>query len=196
MSLSLVTAPTVEPLTLDETKAHLRVESDDENGLIYAWIVAARRYCEAYTGRAFLPQTWDLKCDAFPCAYDSIRLPMPPVTSVTSVTYLDTSGASQTWSSSLYLTDLPTGPRAAPARITPAYAQYYPPTYNVMNAVTVRFVAGYATQELVPYEIKVAMRLLIGHWYMNRGAVAIGSNNIPTAIPMTVDALLWSCKVF
>jgi uncharacterized phiE125 gp8 family phage protein len=196
VSLSLVTAPAVEPLTLDETKAHLRVESDDENGAIYAWIVAARQHVESYTHRALLPQTWDLKLDAFPCWSDSIRLPKAPVTSVTSVTYLDTSGVSQTWSSSLYLTDLPTGPHAARARITPAYAQYYPSTYDVPNAVTVRFVAGYTNADAVPMAIKAAMLFLIGHWYMNRSAVAIGSNNIPTAIPMTVEALLWPFTTF
>jgi uncharacterized phiE125 gp8 family phage protein len=123
-------------------------------------------------------------------------LPKAPVTSVTSVTYLDTSGVSQTWSSSLYLTDLPTGPHAARARITPAYAQYYPSTYDVPNAVTVRFVAGYTNADAVPMAIKAAMLFLIGHWYMNRSAVAIGSNNIPTAIPMTVEALLWPFTTF
>ena len=118
---------------------------------------AAREYLEAFTRRALLTQTWDLKLDAFPCADEVIWLPKPPVASVTSITYLDTAGASQTWSSSLYRTDLPAGPMAQRARITPAYAQYYPSTYGVTNAVTVRFVCGYGGATDVPAMLRACV---------------------------------------
>lgn len=191
MALFLVTAPTEEPIALDEAKLHLKVDATSEDALIDALIIAAREYVETFTHRALLPQTWDYKLDSFPCTSDGeIWLPKPPVTSVTSITYLDTAGASQTWASTNYLTDLPTGPKARKARITPAYAVIYPATYNVLNAVTARFVCGYTNTTAltaVPESLKAAMKLMIGHWYAFRE---------PVAVPPGVDALLWPFKAF
>lgn len=193
MSLFLVSAPAVEPITLAEVKRHLRVEVDDENDLIRGWMVAAREHVETYTGRALITQTWDWKLDRFPSS--CFVLPLAPVTSITSISYLDTAGASQTWSAGDYLTDLPTGPKAMRGRITPDYGVSFPDTYSVMNAVTVRFVAGYgSTGVSVPFGITSAMKLLIGHWYEQRSAVNVG--NIVTEIPITVDRLLWPYRLF
>lgn len=196
MALSLYVAPVSEPVSLSEAKVHLRVSADqtDEDSLISALIKAAREYAESFTGRAIRTQTWDLKLDAFPC--DEIVLPYPPVTSVTSITYVDTAGSTQTWDSSLYQTSLPSGPDAGKARIWPAYGQYFPQTRCQMDAVTVRFVAGYATVSAVPESIKAAVKLLIGHWYMNREHVAVGVGVGAVTVPMAADSLLWTYKVF
>jgi len=192
VALSLVTGPVNEPVTLDEVKAHCRVSSDDDDGLLDGYRVAAREFVESFTGRALLPQTWDLKLDAFPC--DALELPMPPVTSVTSITYVDTAGATQTWSSANYRTDLPSGPTSASARITPVYGVSWPSTQDVTNAVTVRFVAGYASDASVPWAIKSALLLLVGHWYAHREAVSVG--NVVASMPFAVESLLWPYKVF
>lgn len=195
MALSLVTAPAVEPLTLDEAKRHLRVDVDDENELINTLLVAAREWIESYTHRKLITQTWDDKRDAFPCSDEVIELPFPPVSSVTSITYVDTSGTSQTWTSSLYTTDLPSGPQARRARIYPAYGEFYPSTRGQMNAVTVRFVCGYGSSGAsVPSALIAAMKLLIGHWYVHRETVAVGT--IAQQVPMGVAALAWPYKAF
>ena len=165
MALFQVTAPATEPLSLVEAKVHLRVDVADEDGLIYDLIRAAREYVEAFTHRALITQTLDDKGDSFPHNYDPIELLKPPCASVTSVTYVNSAGATETWSPTLYTTDLPTGPQARMGRIVPAYQQYYPVTRDVANAVTVRFVAGYGTADAVPVGLKVAMKLLIGEWY-------------------------------
>lgn len=148
MALHLVTAPTFEPVSRAEAKLHLRVDTTTDNPLIDGLILAALQHAEAFTMRAFPARTYDLKLDAFPCrsvhdAFYSIWLPKPPALSVTSVTYLDTDGVSQTWDSGDYVTDLPSGPVAGPGRIYPAYGESYPSTRDIGNAVTVRFVAGY-----------------------------------------------------
>lgn len=144
MSLFLVTAPSVEPISLNEAKLHLKVDTTADDSLIEGAIRTAREYAETFTHRAFVQQTWDDKRDCPPGQDEAIVVPFPPTQSITSITYLDTAGDSQTWSSAEYLTDLPAGPQAQKARITPAYGFSYPQTYPVMNAFTVRFVAGYA----------------------------------------------------
>lgn len=202
MALFLTTGPASEPITTTEAKLHLRVDADDDDDLIDALIQAAREHVETFTGRALMTQTWDLKLASFyDCAaYDSdanvIWLPKPPVQSVTSVTYLDSNGDSQTWtaSSTGYLTDLPTDPKGQRARIYPAYAISYPTTRTIQNAVTIRFVSGYASAAAVPESIKAAMKLLIGTWYEQRAHVATGVN--ATEIPQTVNTLLWPYKAF
>jgi uncharacterized phiE125 gp8 family phage protein len=198
MALSQVLAPATEPLTLDEVKQHLRVVDgvEDENGLIVSLIPTAREYVESFTGRPLIAQTWDDKRDGFPCAGGAIVLPYPPVSAVSSITYLDTAGVSQAWGASNYLTDLPSGPKAQPARITPAYGVSYPSTYPVVNAVQIRFVCGYGSASSVPESLKAAMKVLIGHWYQNRESVVVGVGVGAVAIPHSVDALLWPYRVF
>lgn len=195
MALSLVTAPAREPIDLASAKVHLRVDTDDENTLIDGLIKSAREYVESATGRALLTQTWDLKLDGFWCG--ALELPKAPVSAITSITYLDMNGASQTWASANYLTDLPAGPKASKARITTAYAVVAPSTYDVMNAVTVRFVCGYGSSgDRVPAALRQAMLLLIGHWYQAREAVVVGVGIGGVTVPLTVDQLLWPYKVF
>ena len=159
MSLWEVTAPTVEPVTLTEAKAHARVSDTSEDTWITSQITTAREWAETYTGRAFLTQTWDLKLDGFPAC---IELPKPPAISVTSITYIDTAGNSQVMSSADYTTSLPTGPYASPGYIVPVYGGTWPSIRSVPDAVIVRFVAGYgATAAAVPAMIKHAVQVRI-----------------------------------
>jgi uncharacterized phiE125 gp8 family phage protein len=199
MALVLVSTPAVEPVTLAEAKAHLRVDGTDEDALISALILAAREHCEAATGRVLVQQTWDLKLDRFPCL---IEVPLPPLRSVASISYLDDAGASQTLAGAYYLVDA----ASEPARITPSYGQSWPSTYPVTGAVTVRFVAGYpddgnSPPDLVanvPQSIKLAMLLLIGHWFEHRSDVLAENGLQVASLPRAVDALLipyrvWGC---
>jgi uncharacterized phiE125 gp8 family phage protein len=192
MALFLVSPPALQPVSVAEAKAHLRVEVDQDNALIESLIQGATEYAQNLTHRAFISQTWDDKRDAFPCG--RIVLPYPPVSSITSVTYTATDGTSTTWSSALYTTSLPTGPHAAPAEIEPIYGGIYPQTRSVINAVTVRCVCGYgASGGYVPEAIRAAIKLLVAHWYDRREPVNVG--NLVTQIPIAVDSLLWPFKV-
>lgn len=200
MALSLYAAPTLEPVDLDEAKAHCNVDVNDDDELIRGLIAAARQTVETHTRRALCEQTWDLKLDTFTdCHYyedGAIVLPFPPVSSITSITYLDTSGDSQTWSSSLYRTDLPSGPHASRARITPAFGVYWPSSYSVISAVTIRFVCGYGDANDVPEPLKAAIKMLVSHWYRQREPVTVGAGNTAMAIPITIDHLLWPFRAF
>lgn len=145
-----VTPPYAEPIHLDEAKLHLRVEKDqhDEDDLIKAQIVAARKIAEAFLGSVLVAQTFDLFLDAFPCSYSTrstssgqVNIPRPPLLSVVSVKYIDNDGAQQTLAANKYTVDA----NSFPGRIVPAYGESWPSTRSVPSAVAVRFIAGYAT---------------------------------------------------
>lgn len=84
--------PAEEPITLEEAKSHLRVDIEDDDNLILNLITAARQKAESILKRALITQTWIYYPDDFPDK-DYIELPMPPLQSVSSVTYTDYNGA-------------------------------------------------------------------------------------------------------
>lgn len=187
-SSSLKTGPTYEPVSLEEAKAHLRVTDTDEDDLITSLVQAGREYVEAFTNRAVLPQTWYWKADRLPCV--AIWLPKPPLVSITSVTFVDESGGTQTWApTSGYQLSKPTGPKASYARLMPAYGNSWPVTRWQFDAVTIEYVAGYADAASVPESIKAAIKMLVGHWYENRESVVVGQA-APLEVPLAVPALL------
>lgn len=196
MGLSLVTGPTAEPVTLAEAKAHCRVAIADDDGLIAGYILAARNHLEEITGRAFLTQTWDLSLDHdWPWYQDMethrhsrlIQLLKAPVQSVTSITYIDTAGASQTLASNQYVVDTV----STIGNVYPAYAVEWPQVRCQRAAITVRFVAGWT---VFPDALRQAMLLLIGHWYENRETVVIGQS--PAELPMSVASLIAPYRVY
>ena len=175
--------PTIEPVTLEDFKVHARVDYDDQDAVIENQIKAARLFCEEYLQRSFITTTWALTMDAFPC--HAIELQRANLIAVSSVTYVDTNGNTQTWDAANYRVDA----YSEPPRIEPAYALTWPTTRDVSNAASITFTAGYgATAASVPQSIKQAILLLAAHWFENREPVNIG--NIVSPIPMTVESLL------
>lgn len=188
MSLIVVTAPTVEPLTVDEVQTWCKATEGAEAETLETLISEARRHVETLLGRALAAQTLAARFDRFPCWV--ITLERPPVTSITSLQYVDTDGATQTLDPSKYLADL----HSEPARITPAYGQVWPSARCQMNAVTVTYVAGYATVAAVPGPIRRAIAMLVAHWFENREAVLVGPSAIE--MPMHVRDMLMPWKVW
>lgn len=192
MSLTIVTPPAEEPVTLTEAKNHLRVDLTDDDSLISALIVAAREHAEAITRRAFITQTLKLSLDAFPANNGPIYVPMPPLQSVNSLKYFDTDGVEQTLNEG---TDYLVDNESEPGRITPAPDTGWPATQNRPNAVSVEFVAGFGDASKVPQGIKQAILLMVGHWYENREAVTMQGNNAGE-LPMAVDSLLMMHRIW
>lgn len=179
MNLKLVTAPAAEPVSSTEAKTHCRITGTDQDSVITILIAAAREMAESITRRALITQTWDLYLDRFSRVID---IPLPPLQSITSISYTDTNGDSQTASSSLYETDL------AGNRVILKDDQDWPDTLLHENSVIIRFVAGYGTAGTdIPQPVKQAILMLIGHYYENR---EISAPIQISRVPMAADWLL------
>lgn len=170
MSLVQTIAPESEPILLEEAKAHCNIETDfaEDDSLLDAFIAAARESCEAVTGRQLVQATYALRLSGFPCD-DVIELPKAPLVSVTSITYVDGDGDTQTLSTDVYEQD----PYTTPGRVVLKYGEVWPTARDQRNAVTVTFVAGY---EEVPKLLKQGMLMRIAHWNENREETLIGAN--------------------
>ena len=172
MALKLITAAAALAVSLVEAKAHLRVTVADDDTLITALITAATETAEQMTGRALMPQTWELTLDAFPAAFELTRT---PVASVTSLKYYDGAGVLTTLDGADYTLD--TAHDFGPAYVVPAYGLAWPASRDQVNAVALRFVAGYASAAAVPEPIKAWIKLQVGAMYENREAEAVGQTH-------------------
>jgi uncharacterized phiE125 gp8 family phage protein len=175
MALIIISPPSTEPITVAEAKASpsLRVAVATDDTDIGTLITTARMQVEDYTNHALITQTWELVLDGFPSG--GIVLPLPPLQSVTSIKYIDTDGTQQTLSSSLYDLDSDT----EPGMVAPAYGESWPSTRDEINAVRVRYVAGFGAASDVPEDIKTCIKFIVGVTYDNSQGIIGGQQMIP-----------------
>lgn len=212
----LATPPAVEPISTAEAKAHLRVDTSDDDSLIDGLVIAARETAENILNRALITQTWQLVLDAFPSGsrvlsrfppttvvqpYTAMspwylsggfKVPFPPLQSVSSITYIDQEGSPGTVTSSDYIVDT----AHEPGRVFLKYGASWPSvTLQPAAGVTIEYVAGYGDAAAdVPQAIKQAMFLIMGHLYENRESVVVGT--IAKEIPLGAMSLLWNYRIF
>lgn len=176
MALRLVTDATAEPVTIEDIKMHLRIQSTEmtEDDYLEGIVKAARKAAENKTKRACLPQTWKLTIDDW---QDVIRLPVSPLSSNSTdvvITFLDTSGNSTTLSSTVYTVDS----ESEPGRIYISYNQVWPDHYDVRNAISVQFVSGYPLTTMAPAtdtcpeSIEAWIKMRAANMYENREAMS------------------------
>lgn len=170
MSLQITTLPTLEPVTLQEAKDHMRVAADFENELIASLIQTARRDAEIWTRRQFFTATLTLKLDDFPDGTAPICLPCPPLQSVTSVAYVDANGDTQTLVAG---TDYTVDTASEPGRIILPYNGAWPSPRAQPNAVTIVYVAGWSAINLVPVQIRTYIKMAADWLYRNRGGADV-----------------------
>ena len=182
MKYAVTTAPSTEPISLAEAKLHLRTitgDTTEDTAILTPLISAAREYCENITGRAIAKQT----VKAYPEKFESVMdLPRAPIRSITAIKYVDENNTTTTMDAADYALDGEYG-RLAILTI-PSF------TPRALNPIEIEYEAGYTT---TPKLIRQAMLLLIGHWYINREAVATGAVTT-VEIDMTTRALLRQYK--
>lgn len=168
-----VTTPNAElPVTIDLARFQLRNEDlqyDDD--YVRHLILTAADLVERTYGLALLNQTIKQYHATFPCSSDKpilLRIaPLYGVTPITSVAYVDSAGATQTWSSDEYTT----GQYNGRPILIPKHGYSWPAatSANHQNAVTITYTAGYGIKaSAIPKTIIQAMLLTITDHYENR----------------------------
>lgn len=191
-SLVRQTAPAVEPVTLTEAKAHLRVDTSDDDTYITSLIKAAREWVEHYLDRSLVHTQWAMRVDTFPWEFELPRPPMATAgtTTAVSVSYTLDTGSTTTLSASEYRVDR----EATPGAIRPVYGGTWPGHRSDENAVTVTWWGGYgAAGSDVPQAIRHAILMLCSHWYENRGPT-VSTGAVPQEVPFAVQSLLDSVR--
>jgi uncharacterized phiE125 gp8 family phage protein len=168
-----VSGPAVEPITLAEMKAYLRVEDDDsaQDDLISGLIKAARLTVEAASRRVLIEQSWRVVLDRWP-RDGVVLLPLSPLIAVDAIRIADATGAA---------TELPDDAFEADGLREPPrlFVEDAPEPGRSRNGISIELRAGYgATPDMVPATLKLAIRILVAHWFENRGDV-IGEQILP-----------------
>lgn len=173
MTHMVTSPPAVEPVSVAELRAQVRLVHTQEDALLEHYIKAARQHVEGLTRRALITQTLRVILDGWP-AGRAVRLPVGPVQDVLSVSLLDAEGVPQALPSSVWR--FYRGSEPGSLRVAPGADLSAP-----VNGIEIEFTAGYgADGTSVPEPLRQAILLLAAHWYENReGAVEFGNGTMP-----------------
>lgn len=165
--IKVITPPTVEPVTVAEVKAHAVISHSSDDTLLGMMISAARAHAEWITGRRLAETALECVLVAFP---DEIVLHGAPITSITSLKYLDEDGVEQTMDAADYATSLD----GMVGRIAPV--DEWPETSTTaLEAVRVRYAAGF-TPSTIPPDVKMWMLVRVATLYAQRETMVVGGN--------------------
>ncbi|WP_417684649.1 head-tail connector protein [Roseibium sp.] len=186
MTSTLIAPPGVEPVTVADMRAHLRLTGPQEDALLSELVVAARQQVERETGRALIAQGWRLYLEHWPVGR-IIQLPVAPVIAVTEITAYDHDGNAHVLDAGDYALDRSVTPARVRVKVGAGVSS------SSLNGLEVDFTAGYGeTAEDVPVTLKQAIRLLAAHWFENREA---GTQAVQGSLPHGLDRLLAVNKV-
>ncbi len=157
MAIKTLIKPAIEPVTLAETKAWLRLDQNAEDALINTLIESARIHSETITNRAMITrtvqETTKIKTDS-----QIIELSIGPVQSIVQLANIDRDGSLQIIDSADYVVDL-------------AYNRIWVQGKSPNPSFQVDYVAGYGDAITdVPAPLKNAILLQIAWLFENRDA--------------------------
>lgn len=180
-SVSLVTGPAADPVTLGEIKTYAKIDGNDEDALLAAYITASTEFTEKYLKRSLITQTRKLTLDLeMTGSYKNlqagvyeiplsvfysgpgkvIELPYGPVQSVSSIVTYDTSNNSSTFASSNYTVD------TAGGRVFLNDTAVWPSPLRQFAAIEITYVAGYGdTSSSIPQPIKTGIQMHVQRMY-------------------------------
>lgn len=175
MQIQLITSPTLEPVSVDELKLHLRIETDQiaEDEYLEDLIKTARMDVENDSRRQIITATWDYYLQEWPDG-DRIKIPFGNLQSITHIKYKESDWASVADDKTFtdYLTET-NGDQCGFAVLN--YGETWPsPTLYPSNPICIRFVCGWTTAALVPSTVKSAIKIRCAKLYENRGEDIVG----------------------
>lgn len=199
---SLITPPAVPPMTVAYARKHIKAISNAEDLLVAGWIQAAGSYFEEQTGRQIITATREVWLDGFPSC-GRIELPHPPLQSVVSVRYVNSSGDLASFDDGAspavpsYSVKAPQGPYAVRGWLEPNYGGTWPTPRAESGAVRIQYTCGYGDAvEDVPELITAILCYLVGHFDQFRSAVheaRRGSlEELPFGVRMMLDGFKYS----
>ena len=159
----VTTAPSVEPITVAEVKTHARIETSEEDTYIGNLITAIRQIAESWLGRALIQQTITATMDWWP---EVVKLPRPPLISITSIKTISELDTKTTYDSSAYYvrTDIEPGQIIIRDGSTPPIN-----TDRYHGGFEIVYLAGYGDEAAdVPQAIKFGLLEWVADAYENR----------------------------
>lgn len=190
MSLKLVSISTVEPVSVDDLKMHLKISTAyiDEDPLLKSYITVSRSLAENYCKRQFVRATYRLKLDRFE---DIIELPRPHLSSSSTdlvITYINSTSGTSTLATTVYTVDT----NVEPSRVYLSYNQNWPTdVQNIRDCISIQYVCGYSSSTDAPEEVKTWIKMRAGVMYENREALVDSKISNPDRLPYSyVDGLL------
>ena len=184
------TYPTQEPVTAAEARYQCGISADAGyyDPLLQRLIITAREMVERDSGLVCYTGTFTSKRTDWGYG-DYFELPdVRPITAVTSITYVDTSGTTTAWSSSSYVVST----AALMPYVRLAYGEVWPTLRGDAEGITITFTAGYASVAAIPQRVKQAVLLLVNCWFVNRDTISLGT--ISPDIALTYDSLIESLR--
>jgi uncharacterized phiE125 gp8 family phage protein len=178
MSLMMTSPPAVEPVTVADAKAHLRIDGSAEDVLIGSLILTSRLHIEAALDLALITQAWTLTLDRWPPSH--VDFPLSPLQSVAAVRVKNASSIASIVPAESYLVDV----ASRPGRLV--WNNASPPIPGLAaSGIEIDFTAGFGeAPDSVPAPLKHAILMLTAHWYEHRDPGDIGSDaaHIPAAV--------------
>jgi uncharacterized phiE125 gp8 family phage protein len=176
----LITPPALEPVSLAEARAHLRIAHVDEDALIGTLISSARRIVEARTGLFLIEQVWTSYLDDWPDD-GIVLLPLSPVTVVGEVGVFGEDDVKAVIDPAHYYADL----TSRPPRLLLRGSRVWARPGRIANGIAITVTAGYGpAAPSVPEALRQAVLQFVAHWYEHRG------NAVPPPLPLTIDPLI------
>lgn len=186
MAAILLTPPEAEPLSVSDAKSYLRVETGDDDVLIASLIAAARSHVEAMGRCALLTQSWRLVLDNWP-PDGRIKPKLSPLSAITAARVYDEAGTGHAIDPENFVLD-------AAHNVIAVRACSLPQPGRGVGGIEIDVVAGFGDSGSdVPQALMQALRMLVAHWYDNRGLIAIGASI--AVMPPSVNALIASHRV-
>ena len=176
MSLSLLSGPQFEPLSLSDVKNWLKVTDSSDDALLQSLISSARLAVEAATGRLLISQQWRLTLDLWP-GVGTLDSPLTPVRSIARIRVMDAAGAYKDVSAALFALD------AGDDRTRIYWGASLPSPGVPKGGIQIDLVAGYGdTPDATPAPLRLAMQHLIAFWHANRGDADPAAGHFPTQV--------------